>query len=99
MFRAHDGGHQVAAKSGAGLHDFFVLRVNVQPGTVRGQPRIYPGGNPGRQVAADMGCAVKHDFRPVFLDGVRDYLGIGVRCIVFQQGMVSHIYLIRAVTD
>ena len=71
--------------------------TDIQLGAVRRQTGMDAGSHAGSQVTTDGRGAEEHDFRLAFMDNGRDGLGVGLRHIVFQIGMIHHHDLVGAV--
>src|SRR5512133_1559814 len=93
---AHDGGHDVAAKGGAGLHQ-VALVVDRQSGTVGGQAGLHPGGHCSCQVAPHPAGTPQDYFWLVLVDLAAAGLQIRFGAVMPVDRMVEQVGFCRAI--
>ena len=89
-FVAHDGCHDVPAKSRAGLHQ-VALVVDGKTGAVSGQTGGNTGSNSSGQVTPHAGSPHQDDLRLVFFDQVATPLNIGLGTVMLVDRGIEEI--------
>ena len=87
---AHDGGHDVAAKSWTGLHQVAFV-VYTEAGAVGGQAGADPGGNRSGKVAPHSGSTHQDDFRLVFIDEVAASFDVGFGTVMLVDRSIEQV--------
>ncbi len=98
VFVAHDGGHDVAAKGRAGLHE-VALVVDGEAGAVGGEAGPDDGGDCAGQVAAKAGGPHEDDFGSVFFDQLAEAFIVAFGAVVPQDRGVDEVGLVCAVGE
>ena len=95
---AHDGGHDVAAKGGSGLHQVS-LAIHGQPGAIGGKSCAdHCGDGPGQVTAYSCGPH-EDDLGPVHVDQLAERLQVSLGAVMPEDRGIDEIGLVGAIGE